>query len=120
MRIVLILVGLLATASPPDKSQQFDLICTADGSQTRYRVDLTTNEACSDTCDRIWKMGVLTAGELKLIDRAPAYRGDLEERATVNRATGEYRYSMSLGGRPDSETGHCERTEFSGFPTANF
>lgn len=109
-----------ATAAPAIAADQFDLICKAGKSTTHYRVDLARNEACESTCDRVWKMGEATSGELKLINRVPAYRGDLEERATVNRATGEYRYYSSLSGHHDSEEGKCEPAPFSGFPQAKF
>lgn len=119
MRVWLAIVaGLMAT--PALAADQFDLVCERGKSTVRYRVDLAKGEACSDSCDRVWKMGPATSGELKLVDRRPAYRGDLEEVATVNRATGEYRYFMSMAGRSDSNTGTCEPATFSGFPPARF
>lgn len=117
-RILVIVAGLVAT--PALAADQFDLVCKRETSTIRYRVDLAKNEACADTCDRVWKMGQATTGELRLIDRQPAYRGDLEERASVNRSTGEYRYHISMSGRADADSGTCEQAPFSGFPPPKF
>ena len=119
MRAIILAGALLAVPSAAAEQQQFDLVCQGGGVTERYRVDLARNEACTDTCDRTWKMGEPTSGELKLIDRAPAYRGDLEERSTVNRATGEWRYRLDFHG-PITRSGSCEPAPFSGFPAKKF
>src|SRR3546814_11903038 len=63
-----LLVFFTAIASPALAADQFDLVCTStEGSADRYRIDLTKGEACSGNCDRIWKMGEATTGELKVI-----------------------------------------------------
>lgn len=118
-RAFALVVAMVAT--PATAADQFDLVCQHEKGATRYRVDLAKNEACSDTCDRVWKMGPATTGELKLIDQVPAYRGDLEELATVNRITGEYRYRSQFSNlRATHREGRCEVTGFSGFPAAKF
>ena len=119
MRALFFALGLIASPAiaAPD---QFDLVCTSGKDVTRYRVDLARNEACADTCDRVWKMGEATSGQLKLIDRTPAYRGDLEERSIVNRSTGAWHYTMTLRPIAHQKDGKCEAAPFSGFPAAKF
>lgn len=117
---VAMMMGLAAPAAAATSADQFDLVCKTQTGTSRYRVDLVRNEACEGPCDRVWKMGESSSGELRIIDHAPAYRGDLEERATVSRSTGQYRYRMSLSGRMDAEEGICERQAFTGFPAAKF
>jgi hypothetical protein len=119
MRTTILAAIMLALPGAAAEQQQFDLICQGGGVTVRYRVDLARNEACSDTCDRVWKMGVPTSGELKLIDRAPAYRGDLEERSTVSRSTGEWQYRLMFHG-PVTRSGVCAPASFSGFPAKKF
>lgn len=118
MRSFIIVLGLLAT--PAVAADQFDLQCQSQVSNVRYRVDIARNEACSNKCESVWRMGESTSGELKLIDRAPAYRGDLEERSTVSRVTGDWHYVVSLDGKTDTFKGHCEPAPFSEFPAAKF
>lgn len=115
------LYALAALPGPALAADQFDLVCSTQGAPTRYRVDLTRNEACSGSCDRIWTMGEASSGELRLIHNPPKAPGDLDERATVNRLTGDYRYYNhipGLGAR--MKTGKCEVAPFSGFPAAKF
>lgn len=120
MRTIILAAIMLALPGAAVEQQQFDLVCQGGGVTVRYRVDLARNEACSDTCDRVWKMGEPTSGELKLIDRAPAYRGDTEERDVVNRTTGEWRSSTRVNGHLYAKEGACDPAPFSGFPTKKF
>jgi len=120
MRTTILAAIMLALPGAAAEEQRFDLICQGGGATVRYRVDLARNEACSDTCDRVWKMGVPTSGELKLIDRAPAYRGDIEERDVVNRTTGEWRRFVEANGHLYRRRGQCEPAPFSGFPAKKF
>lgn len=121
MRSFILALAILA-APAAAAEQQFDLICrSSTGSETRYRVDLARGEACSGRCEKIWKIGEVTTGQIKLIDKVPNLRGDLEERMAVSRITGEYDYYMSLGRRsPHVDSGLCEVAEFSGFPASMF
>ncbi|HEY9581108.1 MAG TPA: hypothetical protein VIR65_14740 [Rhizorhapis sp.] len=117
-----LLVFFTAIASPALAADQFDLVCTStEGSADRYRIDLTKGEACSGNCDRIWKMGEATTGELKVINKQPAFRGDMEESMFVDRQTGQYRYYNYIDGlRPHSRKGVCQVAPFSGFPAQKF
>lgn len=116
----LLAVGLLIS-TPAMAADQFDLVCTTKEGQTRYRVDLARNEACEGLCDRVWTMGPPSSGELKLIYKTPKSLRDLDERATVNRVTGDYQYSNTIPGLgTQSESGHCEAAPFSGFPATKF
>lgn len=120
MRLILLAMTVLTSAAPAS-AEQFDLRCRHEKGETRYRVDLVRGEACSGPCDRVWKMGEASTGELKLIDKTPKTAGDLDERATVNRITGEYRYSSRIPGLGSwTESGTCEPAPFSGFPAAKF
>src|SRR3546814_3016253 len=85
-------------------------ICT-EGSADRYRIDLTKGEACSGNCDRIWKMGEATTGELKVINKQPAFRGDMEECMFVDRQT------RSEGRRVGQECGNRCSYRWSPYPT---
>src|SRR3546814_13853669 len=61
-----LLVFFTAIASPALAADQVDLVCTStEGSADRYRTDLTKGAACSGNCDRIWKMGEATTGEVQ-------------------------------------------------------
>ena len=111
-------LGLLS--APAMAADQFDLICKSPEATERYRGDLAKGEACAYTCERTWKMGDATSTELKIIDRRPEYRGDLEEQSIVNRASGSWSYSMSMDGKPYSRSGSCELAPFSGCPTGKF
>src|SRR3546814_2889270 len=106
VRFFFLLVFFTASASPALAADQFDLVCTStEGSADRYRIDLTKGEACSGNCDRIWKMGEATTGELKVINKQPAFRGDMEESMFVDRQTGQYRYYNYIDGlRPHSRS----------------
>lgn len=117
----LFLTSLLIATPAAAAEQQFDLICKGKGFETRYRVDLERNEACSGKCERVWRMGEVSSGQLKLIEKIPTSGNDLEERATVNRVTGVYSYMNHVPGlRPTFEDGICSRAAFTGFPTAKF
>ncbi|PTQ12963.1 hypothetical protein CLG96_02130 [Sphingomonas oleivorans] len=118
MRAIAFLAVTLAT--PGMAADQFDLVCVSKTQTVRYRVDLAKGEACSDSCDRVWKMGEATTGELRLIDKRPDYRGDLEERSVVSRQSGEWHYDMSMSGSSSSRDGKCDPAPFSGFPAAKF
>lgn len=114
-------VAVLLFSSPAMAADQFDLVCSTQGAPTRYRVDLTRNEACSGVCDRIWAMGEASTGELRLIHNPPKAPGDVDERATVNRLNGDYRYYNHIPGIGSRmKTGKCEVAPFSGFPAAKF
>lgn len=119
MRAIILLAAMLAVPGAAAEQQQFDLICKGSGAEVRYRVDLARNEACSDGCDRVWKMGETTTGELKLVDKVPAYRGDLEERSTVSRSTGKWRYFLDFHG-VIARDGECQAAPFTGFPKPLF
>lgn len=118
MRYAVLALAMLAT--PAAAADRFDLVCTADKATVRYRVDIAKGEACSGSCDRIWKMGPSTSGQLRIIDRAPAFRGDLEERAVVNRVTGQWTTLVVASGKRYDGVGRCEVAFFSGFPAAQF
>src|SRR3546814_13062201 len=107
-----LLVFFTAIASPALAADQFDLVCTStEGSADRYRIDLTKGEACSGNCDRIWKMGEATTGELKVINKQPAFRGDMEECMFVDRQT------RSEGRRVGQECGNRCSYRWSPYPT---
>lgn len=118
MRALFLALAMIST--PAIAADQFDLVCKGGGKPVRYRIDLAKGEACSDSCDRVWKIGRVTSGEISVIDRAPNYANDLEERMVVNRQSGEWRYFMSLSGKSATDQGTCEVATFSGFPAAKF
>src|SRR3546814_3133470 len=61
-------------------------------------------------------MGEATTGELKVINKQPAFRGDMEESMFVDRQTGQYLYYNYIDGlRPHSRKGVCQVAPFSGF-----
>ncbi len=100
--------------------QQFDLICTSPNGSAHYRVDLDRGEVCEGSCERIWKIASVTSGELTLTDKTPAFKGDTEERSSVNRATGKWKSFTLFDGTPYIHEGACKVAPFTGFPTAKF
>ena len=121
MRVALLVLAVLASASKPD---QFDLICT--GMETahwnlqtgpvtsRYRVDLQANRWCQGECRVVKPLVEVSPTQLVFDEVKAAYRGDPSERLDfVQRDTGKWGfYNRELQG-----DGTCEPASFSGFPT---
>ena len=99
--------------------QQFDLICQFGETPVRYRVDIVRGEACEGKCDRVWKMGIVTEGEIRLKDTLSHYPEELPQTMTVNRQTGQLSHWIG-GSRPLTESATCSAAPFSGFPAAKF
>lgn len=118
MRALVLALGLIAT--PAMAADQFDLVCKFGSSTVRYRVDLIRGEACQAECSRIWRMGPISDGELRLLDLDSSDPSEVPQTITVNRQTGELRHWIGGIGRPILETGRCESAPFSGFPARKF
>jgi hypothetical protein len=123
MRVALLL-GLVMIAGPAAAAeQQFDLICAAKQTNTRYRIDLDRGEWCEGACEVTKKLVSVTSGELVLEDRRPVRRADIESRTRINRVTGAWfttSFNRAVQTGPDSMLGKCTPEPFSGFPPAKF
>jgi hypothetical protein len=120
MRKWWVAIGMLA-ATPAVAADQFDLVCTAKKDVTRYRVDLNRGEWFLEKCRGVVKIAEVTAGTLTLLDEKAAKSGDVEHHIIINRSTGDWYSSFSVGDlAPSVERGTCEPASFSGFPSPKF
>lgn len=122
MRTLIIAAALLATPVAA-ATEQFDLVCTAKGEATRFRVDLSRNEFCFDDCDRVLRIAEVTAGVITFRKTDPTPPENARSYNRVNRSTGEwewYSYTPRISRRVQDIKGHCEPAAFSGFPAAKF
>lgn len=115
----LLAVGLFIS-TPAMAADQFDLLCTFGETPVRFRVDLTRNEACRGDCLRVWKMGAVTSGEIRLMDTVKLYPDEVPQTMTVNRQTGVLEHQIFGGALPIVEHASCTPAPFSGFPAAKF
>lgn len=117
MRALLVIVaGLMA--SPAMAADQFDLLCSFGKTPVRYRIDIPRGEACEGDCTRVWKMGPVTAGEIRLLDTLSSAE-EVPQTITINRQTGALKHWIG-GRRSLTEQAICEPTKFSGFPPPKF
>lgn len=113
---VAVLVG-----SPAIAADQFDLVCSSQKYNVRYRVDMARNEWCQGDCTAISKIAEASSGTLVLENREPAFRGDIESTVRINRVTGQWSRYYSAGPGASSYTkGSCEAAAFSGLPAPKF
>lgn len=118
MRWMIAAVALAPT--PAMAADQFDLICMFGKTEVRYRVDLDRGEACKDGCERVWKIGAVTSGEIRLMDTPLHYPDELPQTITVNRVTGALDHWIGAGAGALNETAACSPAPFTGFPTPKF
>jgi len=122
MRTWWIAIGLLA-ATPAVAADQFDLVCTAKKSGTRYRIDLTRGEWCEGDGTVVKKVAEATTGMLFLARHEPSGVRDKTVRLWVNRNTGEwadYSYDPAFDTTGSLKKGFCQPASFSGFPSPKF
>lgn len=119
MRVMIVVLGLLA--SPAAAADQFDLVCTAEKANERYRIDLLKNEWCAGDCSQIEKIKTTTSGMIVLREHEPAGLDRERSFNTINRVTGAWewyfynpRYSITW-----NHKGTCKPEGFSGFGTSN-
>lgn len=117
---VAMMMGLAAPAAAASGAEQFDLVCKIGSTTIRYRVDLAAHEACEGGCERVWRTGAITSGEIRLRDVGSDEIDDVPQTITVNRVTGEWRHWIGGLRRDYVETGKCEPGDFSGFPARAF
>ncbi|MFN3675290.1 MAG: hypothetical protein ACK4TC_04870 [Sphingomonas pseudosanguinis] len=117
MKTVILFVGLLS--APAVAADQFDLVCMFGKTEVRYRVDLARGEACQSVCDRVWKMGAVTSGEIVLLDTMHDYQTEVAQKIVVNRTSGILQHWIGRV-RPFTEAATCRSDPFSGFPAAKF
>lgn len=117
MKAVILFLGLLC--SPAVAADQFDLVCMFGKTEVRYRVDLERGEACQGACDRVWKMGAITSGEIVLLDTMADYQTEVAQKIVVNRTSGNLQHWIGRF-RPFTESATCRSGDFSGFPVAKF
>lgn len=118
MRALVLVAGLIAT--PAMAADQFDLACNYGKTPIRYRVDLSRGEACEQDCKKVWKLGAVTAGEIRLLDTSLNAPEESPQTIIVNRQTGALVHWIGGGRNPLTETAQCEIAPFSGFPVAKF
>lgn len=122
--------ALLLAVMPFQSTQQFDLVCTGEmttgsriaGYETtawapRFRINLTNNTWCSDTCTRVAPIVRVDAAEIVLNEDNTA---DMQHSESINRSTGQYHSSLRLGALTQRASAQCQRADFSGMPTAAF
>lgn len=119
MRLILLAMTMLTSAAPAS-AEQFDLVCSFGKTPIRYRVDLTRGEACQGQCDRVWKIGAVTTGEIRLMDTPTNYPDELPQTMTINRQTGVLDHWIGGASGAITERASCEPAAFSGFPAAKF
>lgn len=120
MRILVLGLALAALASPAFAADQFDLVCKYGSTTVRYRIDVLRGEACEAACERIWKMGPATSGELRLVDLDTGDPSEVPQTITVNRKTGALRHWIGGSRNGIVESAVCEPAPFSGFPATKF
>ena len=118
MRAIAVMLGLIAT--PAMAADQFDLVCVYGKTPHRYRVDLIRGEACEQGCEKVWKMGAITTGEIRLLDTPLNSPEDSPQTITVNRQTGALVHWIGGGRHSMTESAQCKVAPFSGFPAAKF
>jgi hypothetical protein len=120
MRAIIIATVIALLPAQAAAADQLDLICMFGKTEVRYRVDLAQQVACKDACDRIWKTGFSTAGEIRLMDTPVNYPEDIPQTITVNRLNGRLVHWIGGSVSPMNESASCEPAPFSGFPSAKF
>jgi hypothetical protein len=121
MRAIVLALGLVSTQAAA--AEQFDLICTSQKSQVRYRIDLIAGEWCAGECSAIFKIAEVTAGTIVLEHEKGAFARDKEAKTEINRLTGEwsvFAFNPALEVVPFVQKGFCVPGAFSGFPTPKF
>jgi hypothetical protein len=117
MRMLLLAIGVLA-ATPAIAADQFDLVCTADKTKVRYRVDLGTQMYCEARCSRIAKIFDTTPSMIVFERHERAFAGGKDILDQVNRTTGTWTKFFDSGSGANTHislTGQCRRALFSGF-----
>lgn len=118
MRAFMLAFGLFA--APAMAADQFDLVCKYGNTPVRYRIDVARGEACEKDCARVWPMGLVTSGEIRLLDVNSGDPTRPPETITINRQTGQLRHWIGGGASAYVETATCEPAPFSGFPASKF
>ncbi len=117
MKAVILILGLLS--GPAVAADQFDLVCMFGKTEVRYRVDLARGEACQGACERVWKTGAITSGEIVLLDTMADYQTEVAQKIVVNRTSGDLQHWIGRF-RPFTEAATCRSESFSGFPAVKF
>jgi len=111
-----IILATMLVAAPAAAAEQFDLVCTADKEEQRYRVDLASGEYCFGVCERIMKIGEVTSGMITLYDDKPTPPYNITSYNRINRLNGDwewYNHDPSYTTTQDVR-GSCKRAEFTG------
>lgn len=112
----------------------FNLVCSGDGMtvagqapnakttmsefHTVYRIDLATRRYCVDKCESTETFDAITQTELvfKYVDESKAFSSYIK----VNRESGSYLSTITMGQFANMKTGKCVPAPFTGFPTRKF
>lgn len=112
----------------------FNLVCSGDGMtvagqapnakttmtefNTVYRIDLANRRYCVDKCESTEAFDAITQTELvfKFVDESKTFSSYIK----VNRESGNYFSTITMGQFTSMRTGKCVPAPFTGFPARKF
>lgn len=126
MRLAAVAMVLgVSSAASAEPAQQFDLVCTKQGSGAGrtnirlYRIDLAAMRYCMDDCKVAHPIQAATADRITISESDPADRVS-QDSHVIYRGTGQYAQTFQMRGSFTSTKGHCEPAPFSGLPAPKF